>query len=308
MTTPGSGASPLAAPADGLVSPGAAPSTPNVEVYFDAGVGALWSYLKPGAPFCFTPELLAELRLTQQLLAGGRELPVPGYRPGELRFHVMASRIPGVFSLGGDLGYFLELIRRGDRASLRAYAEEALDLVYSMSTGHGRDLTTISLVRGRAMGGGFEAAIAADVVVAERGAKMSFPEIMFNLFPGMGAYSLLRRRVSRAEAERLILSGSSWSAEKLHELGVVDMVAEPGGGEAAVRDYIRRNHPRVRGRAAWRRALEAAHPSSLAEMRAMLEVWVDTAMALEERDLANMELLRDSQQRFEPPGGTLLAG
>jgi DSF synthase len=45
---------------------------------------------------------------------------------------------------------------------------------------------TASLVQGRALGSGFECALASDVIVAETGARMGFPEVLFNLFPGMG--------------------------------------------------------------------------------------------------------------------------
>jgi len=47
-------------------------------------------------------------------------------------------------------------------------------------------LTTISLAQGDALGGGFEAALSCSVIIAERRARFGFPEVMFNLFPGMG--------------------------------------------------------------------------------------------------------------------------
>jgi DSF synthase len=50
-----------------------------------------------------------------------------------------------------------------------------------------RDVTTIALVQGDALGGGFETALSSNVLIAERSAKLGFPEILFNLFPGMGA-------------------------------------------------------------------------------------------------------------------------
>lgn len=314
MHTPVSVAAPRGASTPGSPQSAGAPglagslSLRHLELFYDAGAGALWSYLRPDAPVCFTPGLLAELGQTRALLAGGQALPVPNYRAEDLRYHVMLSRIPGVYSLGGDLGHFLELIRAGERERLHAYAVDALELVCSMASGHGRAVTTLALVRGQAMGGGFEAAIAADVVVAERGATFAFPEILFNLFPGMGAYGLLRRRLSHVEAERLILGGRSYGAEELHGLGVVDLLAEPGEGERVVRDYMKRNQSRQRGRAAWRRALEVVRPLPRAEMHAMLEVWVDTAMALQPRDLEVMEFVRRNQARFELPVDALLAG
>src|SRR5437879_6096232 len=98
-----------------------------------------------------------------------------------------------------------------------------------------------------ALGGGFEPALSSNVIVAERRSRMGLPEILFNLFPGNGAYSLLARRVGMKRAEEMILSGRVYTAEEMHKAGVVDVLAEDGTGEAAVRDYIRRNERRRNG-------------------------------------------------------------
>ena len=105
-------------------------------------------------------------------------------------------------------------------------------------------IVTIGLVQGDALGGGLEAALSCNFIIAERGVKMGLPEVIFNLFPGMGAYSLLSRRLGMAMAERIIFSGRLYSAEEMYELGVVDLVVDPGCGDKAVRDYIAdpRNH------------------------------------------------------------------
>lgn len=64
------------------------------------------------------------------------------------------------------------------------------------------DLTTVSLIQGDALGGGFEASLSSNLIIAERGVKMGLPEVIFNLFPGMGAYSILSRKVGAATAEK----------------------------------------------------------------------------------------------------------
>ena len=64
--------------------------------------------------------------------------------------------------------------------------------------------TTISLVQGDALGGGFEAALCGDIIIAEKQARFGFPEVLFNLFPGMGAYNSCsaadRHAADRADA------------------------------------------------------------------------------------------------------------
>src|SRR3712207_4090014 len=97
---------------------------------------------------------------------------------------------------------------------------------------------TVALVQGDALGGGFECALAHDLIVAERSAKFGLPEVLFNLFPGMGAYSFLSRRIGRQAAERMILSGRVHTAEELHEMGLVDVLAPDGEGEEAVLDFV----------------------------------------------------------------------
>src|SRR5690606_12939547 len=110
-------------------------------------------------------------------------------------------------------------------------------------------------------------------------------------------------------AERIILSGATYSAEELHDMGVVDIVADDGQGEAATMDYMRRNQTRLRGRAAFRRALEAAQPLDRRELLAVLDIWVATAMALQEKDLRVMEFLVRNQQRYsERPMDEAVAG
>jgi DSF synthase len=116
-----------------------------------------------------------------------------------------------------------------------------IETLYPYIIGFDRPVTTISLLQGDALGGGFEIALAGDILVAEKNAKMGFPEVLFNLFPGMGAYNLLSRRIGMQRTERMLLNGKLYRAEELHAEGVVDILAEGGRGENAVYEYIVRN-------------------------------------------------------------------
>src|SRR5690606_16149379 len=147
------------------------------------------------------------------------------------------------------------------------------------------NLTTISLIQGDALGGGFETALASDIIVAEESAVLGLPEILFNLFPGMGAYSLLARRVGMRAAENLITSGELFTAVKLHEMGIVDVVAKDGTGIAAVEHWISRNQKRRNGFQAVLNARQCVHPITRDELDKIVELWVDAALRLEERDL-----------------------
>jgi DSF synthase len=220
-------------------------------------------------------------------------------------FAVFASKMPGVFNLGGDLGLFRRLIDAKDRQGLEDYARACIDASYQVSIGYDLPLTTISLVQGTALGGGMEGALAANVIVAERGVQMGLPEVMFNLFPGMGAYSFLSRRLGASEAERIILSGKTWRAEELHELGLIDILAEPGTGETVVREYIAERQRRSPNTAmAMQRVRKAVNPVSYQELEEIALIWVDAALQLKDRDLKIIDRLVRSQNRVcakQPP-------
>ena len=158
-------------------------------------------------------------------------------------------------------------------------------------------LTTIALVQGDALGGGFETALSSDVIIAEESANLGLPEVLFNLFPGMGAYSLLSRRLGMRAAEDLILSGRILSAGKLHEMGIVDVLAKDGQGESTAQEWIRKNQKRRNGFQAVFQARQHVHPIEREELDRITDVWVDAALRLEDRDLKMMSRIVRSQMR-----------
>jgi len=256
-----------------------------VELTHDSRFDVYRCFLKPTAPRYFTPELLEVLLRLQRSV---RYLPPLDYGPGDhmyMQYHVLGSRIPGVFSLGGDLGRLEQLIHAGDRNGLRKYGKACLGLVLDTVHRDGPSRTTIALVQGLALGGGFEAALACDVLIAERGSELGFPEVLFNLFPGMGAYSLLLQRVAPGIASRLIESGRRYSAEELHELGVIDILADPRCGDQEVSSFIRRHRRSSRGINAFCRSKQIETPIDRDRLIATLEIWVDCALSLRSADM-----------------------
>jgi DSF synthase len=124
---------------------------------------------------------------------------------------------------------------------------------------------------------------------------MGLPEILFNLFPGAGAYSLLSRRVGIRRAEEMIFSGRIYTAAELHEMGVVDVVVEDGMGEMEVYNYIRSNDRRRNGMQAVFSCRQFLNPVSYDELLNIANLWVDTALRLEEKELKLMSRLGRSQ-------------
>jgi DSF synthase len=190
---------------------------------------------------------------------------------------------------------FKQLIDRQDRHGLLRYGRACIDVLYRQYVGHDLPLSTISLVQGECLGGGFEAALSSDVIVAEKGSRFGFPEILFNMFPGMGAYSFLERRLGQRGAEELITSGKIYSAEEMAAMGVVDAVAENGKGEAEVAALIRRRVRSRNGLAALAQVRRRVHRVEFSELLDIVQIWADSALRLSPRDLKLMQRLVSRQ-------------
>lgn len=217
--------------------------------------------------------------------------------PGQLRHMVLASDAEA-FNLGGDLELFSQLIRDNNRQQLLEYARRCVDGVYHLHTGMGGDVRTIALVQGDALGGGMELALACHAIVAEEGVGMGLPEVLFGLFPGMGAYSFLCKRVTPQLAEKIILDGTIYSSEEMHRMGVVDVLVPKGEGEAAVEELIRKQQRAPHAYLALNAVRGIAQPVGYNELMGVTEVWVDTALALGEKSLRTMDRIVRAQNRL----------
>ncbi|MFY8075454.1 MAG: crotonase/enoyl-CoA hydratase family protein [Sphingorhabdus lacus] len=255
-----------------------------------------WCFMDQTGRPSYTYSLGAEIQQVQDWIANNYTMPANG-GPDDLRYFVCGSKTPGIYNLGGDLRHFAECIRNRDLAAMRTYAETCVRMQYANANSFGAPIITMALVQGDALGGGFEHALAFDILVAERSARMGLPEIIFNLFPGMGAYSFLLRRVGRKVAENFILEGKIHTAEELHELGIVDILVEDGQGEAAIIDYCQRGQARFAAERAVYLARRVASPVELEELLRITNIWAETAMTLSEADVRKMERLADAQER-----------
>ncbi|HWU02948.1 MAG TPA: crotonase/enoyl-CoA hydratase family protein [Novosphingobium sp.] len=264
----------------------------ELDVLYDEKVRALWTFMRPVGRPSFTPPMLGDFEMWQDLIA--RHFG-PGRVP--LDYLVLGSRSRGVFCFGGDLELFQKLIRAGDRDSLANYGYRCVRILHRNMQALDLPLLTVGLVQGQALGGGFEALLSFDFIIAERGATFGLPEVMFGLFPGMGAHAILSRKVGVAMADRIILSNHTYTAEEMYEMGIVSQLAEPGQGVEAVRDFIGKSGRRHSGFVAARKAMRVASPVDLAEMRAIVDIWADAALQLTENDLRLMSRLAGAQAR-----------
>ena len=263
----------------------------QLNTYYDEKYKIGWFLMNSTPRPCFTPELLLNINdyhhhVREEMIASQQT---------KYDYLVLASNMDNVFNLGGDLNLFHQLIKQADRDKLLTYAIECIKPIYQFLTHLDCELTTVSLVQGDALGGGFESALSANLIIAERGTKMGLPEVLFNLFPGMGAFSLLSRKVGAVMAEKIILSGKMYSAEELYEMGVVDILAEAGEGELALYKHIKKTNRISNSHQAMRKVKDLCNPITYKELVDITTVWVDAALNLTHKDLRMMERLVNRQ-------------
>ncbi len=269
----------------------------QIDVEIDKEYGIAWVYQTPSPRQCFNPAMVDELRSLQIMLeTSGGTLPYHGDNV-PIHYLVLDSRTQGVFSMGGDLGLFRHCVINKDRDTLLKYAKSCIDTIHGFIVGCRAPITTIALVRGDALGGGLEVALSCNHIIAEEQAELGFPEILFNIFPGMGGYHLLSRRLPQKQVEKMMLNGRKYPACEMYEMGVIDQLEEEGNGREAVYSYIRNCNKYRNGNLAMKAVREKVHTISHEDLIEVTHYWVDITMNISERDLKLMERLVKAQEK-----------
>ena len=265
----------------------------ELKLEYDADNKTLWCKLHQEDRPCFTFDLGRELETVQIFLENNLE----DY-PDAVRYFIFASDTPEVFNLGGDLELFVNNIRGNNIDMMRRYAHKSIDILDRNLRSFRSNIITIGMVEGNALGGGFEFALSFDILVAEKSTRFGLPEILFNLFPGMGAYSFLIRKIGRKATEEMILGGSIYTGQELYDLGVVDILAEDGQGAKYVSDYIQNNQKRFNAEKSIYDVRKKINPITKLELMEITNLWSEMAMKLSEDDLRKMEKLVKAQKRL----------
>ncbi|UNK49978.1 crotonase/enoyl-CoA hydratase family protein [Lysobacter sp. S4-A87] len=269
----------------------------NLRVVEETERGVYWCHMHagavPGRRACFSMDLVDDIIQYQNGLADR----LRAVAANKSLTHVVLASDADAFNLGGDLDLFCRLIRAGDREGLLTYARQCVRGVHAFHDGLGAGAHSIALLQGDALGGGFEAALSCHTIVAEEDVLMGLPEVLFDLFPGMGAYSFLCKRVTPHVAEKLMLEGNMFTSQEMHKMGLVDVLVPRGEGVAAVEDVIRANRRIPHARAAMHQVRQMTQAVTLDEMMRITEVWVDTALQLGDKSLRTMDRLVRAQER-----------
>lgn len=173
-------------------------------------------------------ESLAELERLVGALSGADELPA--------RALLVRSARPAGFCAGADLRALHQAIEsRGHDAvarQLRTFLER-INAVFTVLDES--PVPSVAALHGVVFGGGLELALACDLRVADRTARLALPELRLGLIPGFGGLPRLRREVGAGRALDLLLTGRSLGAERAREAGLVGQVVAPGKHVAAAR-------------------------------------------------------------------------
>ena len=265
----------------------------ELDVLYEPAEEVLWTFMRPSGRPSFTPSMLEDFEDWQRLILSGF-----GEGRTSLKYVVLGSRAAGVFCFGGDLDLFTRMIRSGDRAGLVRYGYRCVEILHRNINALDLPILTIGMVQGAALGGGFEALLSFDYIIAERGSTFGLPETMFGLFPGMGAHAMLSRKLGSAVADRIILSNKTYSAQEMYDLGIVHEIVDDGTGLAATRAFLTRNSRRHAGLVGAKRAMRESNHVPLAELKRIVDHWAESALQLREQDLKLMQRLVSAQSKL----------
>lgn len=184
------------------------------------------------------PEVLVEQR--------GRILIITINRPkakNAVNLAVATGLAEAVDRLDGDAGLSVGILTGAGGSfcagmDLKAFARGEFPVVEGRGMGFTErppDKPLIAAVEGYALAGGTELALATDLIVASKDSAFGIPEVKRGLVAGGGGLLRLPQRIPSAIAMELALTGENLSAERAHALGMVNVLAEPGGAlDAAI--------------------------------------------------------------------------
>ena len=144
---------------------------------------------------------------------------------------IIYSELKTGFCAGADLRELYQRSQAMEKAAAARAVRDFLERIHRvLNLIDAVPLTTIAAVHGVTFGGGFELALACDLIIADKMARFCFPELRLGLIPGFGGIPRLKRDLGNAVVRDLLLTGRSINATKAQQVGLVSQVV--GEGEA----------------------------------------------------------------------------
>jgi enoyl-CoA hydratase/carnithine racemase len=187
---------------------------------------------------------------------------------------ILHSTLKSGFCAGADLRELYQWIQQYGQAEVAKHAREYLERIHLvMNTLDTSPLTTIAAVHGVIFGGGFELALTCDLIIADKMARFSFPELRLGLIPGYGGIPRLKRDLGNAVVRDLLLTGRSFNTTKAQQIGLVSQVVAEGEALRAARATATQMAKFDRDTAA--AAKRFVKPIPLEELREEIDIFCD---------------------------------
>ncbi|MGA9384060.1 MAG: enoyl-CoA hydratase/isomerase family protein, partial [Candidatus Sulfotelmatobacter sp.] len=149
---------------------------------------------------------------------------------------IIYSEMKPGFCAGADLRELYQRAQAMEKAEAAKGVRDFLQRIHRvLNQIDAAPLTTIAAVHGVTFGGGFELALACDLIVADKMARFCFPELRLGLIPGFGGIPRLKRDLGNAVVRDLLLTGRSINATKAQQIGLVSQVVSEGEALRAAR-------------------------------------------------------------------------
>jgi DSF synthase len=265
---------------------------PQIDLAYEPKVRLLWITLKPEPKPVFNVPVISSVRKVQdavmRLWSDAPEGPV---------LFLAYRGVGPVFSLGGDLDFYLDCLAANNRAGLLNYAKLATDVISLNTNGLRGMVITLATIHGKALGGGIDPARACNVLVAEERASFGYPEINYNHFP-ISAVPILSRHTGLIEAERILTLGLDYTASEFQARGVLDAVVPNGTGEEWIHNYATRSLPTHRARVALIAEFNRRAGDLQSELAEAVEIWVNHFMKLKPIEISKLQRVAQIQERM----------
>jgi enoyl-CoA hydratase len=153
-----------------------------------------------------------------------------------VRAVIIYSDLKCGFSAGADLRELYQRSQAMEKSDAAKGVREFLERIHHvLNVIDALPLTTIAAVHGVVFGGGFELALACDLIIADKTARFAFPELRLGLIPGFGGIPRLKRDIGNAVVRDLLLTGRSFNATKAQQIGLASQVVAEGEALRAAR-------------------------------------------------------------------------
>ncbi|WP_103863588.1 crotonase/enoyl-CoA hydratase family protein [Aquimarina sp. I32.4] len=203
-----------------------------------------------------------------------------------------------LYSMRNDLSFVTNSIISKDKSALTLYGYLSVEAMYQIYNSFGLKALTVAFVEEDIFGGAFECALAHDFIVAEEQVEFSLPENkLFNMFPGMGAYSLLYRKLNTRDADVILTDRRVYKGRDLYDFGCINKIVEKSSSVKMLFSYIEKIKERFNFEYYHTQCKKSVFSLTKKELLNVTDLWVEAYMDIHPSDLYRMEVMENEQSR-----------